>query len=722
MPAIYRFITIAASLGLALTPRPCAQDEAAFDQGYAAVRTLMQKGKWNEAKAAIDQLLSCNAEQAYVQAQKEAIVTDYRLCAFWAETKVPEPSELTGGALESWSPSTGKIRLRYAPGAMKEWEGSDKLRVHPVVFAGPYTITVAGKEYPRGDQSLRVFLDLAELSGCVANFGFAERPSDKGWVKTYLPVSVYELRGDKDVKIDDRKISPAKGGAPYVAQVKVDKGAIELFFDKKSLLRVQRPRQEFGQAGIGVEGDVEVTLEGLVEPSWLQNLCDASLATKRQAFEERFRTTERLPKWLFEVPQVQRTPAKSRFTTACAKSPAAEAALGLFAEGKASQAIGALQKLGDADMDARDRAYLLGACHQSAGNPELALPLADRALEGQPEATHARVLRAEVWLDLGRRKDGLAALRQAAADDPGHFDATEALFVALMRQNDSDSAMRLVRDAKSKHGMWEEVAPLEGMLTMRARGPAWPRRFSNVSAHYQVHSDIDAKTCIDACRLLEESYVNLKGDLAWLDDRKDFARFEVYVFSGESGYQDYCKKILGSPAPHTAGLYSPVLKQLLIWNVPKREEMLRTIRHEGFHQFMDRAVQDPPTWLNEGMAEFWETARRENDKFQGGQPRPAHVAMLIRSRKLLPSLDAFVHGGRADFYENAQLRYAQAWAIVHFLRKGGLQGQRLFQALWDALRSGELGARGAMDKAFAGIDWAKLESEFWTHVLKLEKT
>ena len=205
----------------------------------------------------------------------------------------------------------------------------------------------------------------------------------------------------------------------------------------------------------------------------------------------------------------------------------------------------------------------------------------------------------------------------------------------------------------------------------------------------------------------------------WIKDDKTLGRFRVFLFAGEAGYTDYSRQILGSAPAHTAGLYSPILKQLLIWNLPKREDMEKTIRHEGFHQFLDRVLVDPPSWFNEGMAEFWETARRENDRFTGGQPRPDHVATLMHNRAALPPLKDFVYGSATDFYANAELRYAEGWALVHFLRKGPPQYQKVFQQLWEALRA-DSSARAAIDKGFAGIDLGKLESDFWSYVGKLK--
>ena len=702
-------------LCLSLATSANAQNEAAFDQGYGAVRTVLQQARWSEARAAIDKLLEAHAERIYVQAQKDAIVADYRLCSFWCETVTPKASELIGPSLVSWAPSSGKVKLRYDSAKLAAWDTAQEgLWMHPAVFSGPFTISITAIAYPGGDDTLRVLFDQTSEGGLVADFGFANRRSGRGLEYVFIKAAVREYRTGTESALGSTP-STAREGQPFTAQVRVDKTQVELLFDKKPLLKVQRPQTVNGQIGITYGAVSEVLIEGQIEPSWFENVVDASLATQRERFEERFRATDKLPAWLFRVPELDKKSPRFEFTSAKARSRAAQVAFAFVVEGQLQKAITALTKLSEEDMDESDRHYLIGLCHQRAGQPTLALPFAEKALAADAEATFTRLLQADVWLDLNRAPEAIELQKRAVADDPGNMEAVSALFLALMRRSEIDAATRLVRDAKCKHGLWDETKELDTMLAMRARGPAWSRRFTNTSAHYRVHSDIDAKTCAEACRVLEESHLNLKFELAGGEEPKDFVRHEVFVFSGESSYQEYCNHILGSTAPHTAGLYSPVLKQLLIWNVPKREEMVRTIRHEGFHQFLDRVVPEAPTWFNEGMAEYWETAKREGGKIQGGQARPTHLATLARSKQALPSLRDLVYGSYRDFYANAPLRYPQAWGLVHFLRKGPPAHQKLFTALWQELRAGTLGARGALDKVFAGVDWAKLETEFWAH-------
>jgi tetratricopeptide (TPR) repeat protein len=725
-----RIVAVAAASAAFAVSAAVAQDEAAFDQGIAAVHAAMQQGKWPDARAALLQLLEQHKERLYVLAQKDAIVADCELCSFWCQAAVPKVQDLLSGRIDAYSPGSSHLKIRYQRDNMADWEQGDTLWVHPLVFAGSYTITINDAHYPADNSSLRVVFDLDDASYYVADFGFP--PFDQGRTRVWLPPSIQRVEGKQRTEIDKRDTSAAKPGQPFTAQVRVTKASVEMVYDRKSVLKGKRVRGDsFGQVALFPGSFEEVTLEGDIEPSWLQGLIDQKLAGMRAEFTGRFRAQEVLPKWLFVAPKVERTLPKEDDLASCARSAQGRAVLAQLVRGEFDAALQRLGELGDDDFEAGHRTLLIGLCNYRRGDAEAAQAAAAQALAALPSSTHARVLQAEVWIALHRSGEALALLRQAVADDPGDHEATTALFTALMRDGRVDDAARLVRDAKCRHGLWEEMRELDTMLAMRRRGPAWPKRFSYQTQHYVVYSDIDRKVCAEATRLLENAYVNLEGQLGWLVAApaaagqqaagpqvggQQFERFEVYLFAGESGYQEYNKHILGSAVPHTAGLYSPVLKQLLIWNLPKREDMARTIQHEGFHQYLDRAMDDPPVWFNEGMAEFWETAQRENGALQGGQVRKDHIATILRGKQQLLPLREFVYGSRADFYRFAQLRYAQGWALVHFLRKGPPQNQKLFKALWDALRQRDLGTRAALDRAFAGVDWQKFEADFWAYV------
>ena len=68
-------------------------------------------------------------------------------------------------------------------------------------------------------------------------------------------------------------------------------------------------------------------------------------------------------------------------------------------------------------------------------------------------------------------------------------------------------------------GDLEELRDLGQMVRMARKGPAWPRVFAHQSKHYRVRSDIDARICQEASRILEEAFVMYQADLGWLTER-----------------------------------------------------------------------------------------------------------------------------------------------------------------------------------------------------------
>ena len=170
----------------------------------------------------------------------------------------------------------------------------------------------------------------------------------------------------------------------------------------------------------------------------------------------------------------------------------------------------------------------------------------------------------------------------------------------------------------------------------------------------------------------------------------------MYLFSGLAGYEAYAEDVMGSAPENTAGLYSPALKQLLIWNLPEREQMFLTIRHEGFHQYFDRLVGHSPRWLNEGLAEYYEMIELVGGSWKQGLINSDHRRTL---RSETPHhLKTFVGISDRRFFADVGLAYAQSWAFVHFLRHGGRENEALFDRLIDGLIEGAL-AEEAVDAA-----------------------
>ena len=120
----------------------------------------------------------------------------------------------------------------------------------------------------------------------------------------------------------------------------------------------------------------------------------------------------------------------------------------------------------------------------------------------------------------------------------------------------------------------------------------------------------------------------------------------------------------------TAAYWSPTRRELVAHLSPSGEEaLLKTIRHEAFHQYLSYATSmiAVSPWLNEGYAQYFEDVDSE-DWGDGIDTTDDGIARLA---DVLPSIfkmdyEQFYAG--TDFERN--LKYRLAWSVAVFLEKG----------------------------------------------------
>jgi len=709
------------ALWLAAATTAQQPDDAAFADGLDGVHGVMAEGRWHDARQQLLALLDGHEERDYVLAQRDALVHDYTTCRFQVQAEVRPIGELIGGRIERYSEETRHIEVVY-DGGFGDWEERDGMFVHPLVFAGSYTVRVEGPKYGADGLTAALLFDV-DPSGrdwFAADFGVDHGARGQ-------PAVVRHGDGEYEAPIGATQ-STVKLDEPYVLELRVGEDTVELRSGGRRLLRCDRQPARLGRVAMRKHMSPKVTLSGRIEPSWLQARMDEELSKQRAEFVADFDAKAELPDWLFSMPAPPKTSAQEDGLVpgdAAHFSDEVDEVIALWQQGEVFRAWDILREVAAEDAPVETLTYLEVALLLAAGRVARALPVADRLLTEAPGSGLARLLHAQVLLADGRVGDAIDGMRAALALDPGNRRHYQALAIALLRRDDPgdrEAAMKVLRAGKTEHGLYGELAGLDRMLAMAERGPTFAKRFSATSAHYEVVSDIDVRVCKQACKLLERSYEQLQARFDVPAEERP-RPFRVYLFAGQRGYDDYCRSILGDAVPHTAGLYAPALKQLLIWNLPKRADMERTIVHEGFHQYLDRVMRDPPAWFNEGLAVYWQTLRAtdagaRSSRGKAGGVQREHIVTLSRATKGLPGLKNLVYGDRADFYEHAHLRYPHAWALVHFLLEGDADNRERFDTLWQALR-GQGGARAALDRAFAGVDWVEFETAMWDHLREL---
>jgi hypothetical protein len=198
----------------------------------------------------------------------------------------------------------------------------------------------------------------------------------------------------------------------------------------------------------------------------------------------------------------------------------------------------------------------------------------------------------------------------------------------------------------------------------------------------------------------------------------------IRVFATAEEYTAY----VGAEHAWTSGLWNPFKQELTIrpndWGGSREKEnhLLRVVYHEAFHQYLFLATGgiQAAAWFNEGHASLFENARIAGGRLDVEED-PARLAVLMEMiqgskanlKELLPlTYQEFYAGDN----QQRQERYALAWALVYYLRKGAAAErtpyahqvcQRYLEALIQT-KDGDAATRAAFD----GIDLARLTADF----------
>ena len=190
--------------------------------------------------------------------------------------------------------------------------------------------------------------------------------------------------------------------------------------------------------------------------------------------------------------------------------------------------------------------------------------------------------------------------------------------------------------------------------------------------------------------------------------------------------EDYVRYV-GKDYAWTGGVWMPGRRELVLTQGNNKDEMMRTIRHEAFHQYLSCAYCMIPSapWMNEGHACFFENASAdakgkvsisEDPTFCPALVDNIEQAALYLPRLLSEDYPSF-YSGSAD---ERKLKYAVAWGLVYYLQKGApLERNTPFKTVLpdyasSLAKSHEYGE--ATKQAFDKIDMSVFQDnfrEFW---------
>ena len=115
------------------------------------------------------------------------------------------------------------------------------------------------------------------------------------------------------------------------------------------------------------------------------------------------------------------------------------------------------------------------------------------------------------------------------------------------------------------------------------------------------------------------------------------------------------------------------------------------VYHEYVHSLLHLNMHWLPTWLDEGLAQFYAYTRFEGDRtIIGAPPRNKWALTMLHSRTAIP-LAKFLDqkGSFTRSEEDTELFYEQSWAVTHFLILGpGMGGGASLKKFYNAVQQG----------------------------------
>jgi hypothetical protein len=202
--------------------------------------------------------------------------------------------------------------------------------------------------------------------------------------------------------------------------------------------------------------------------------------------------------------------------------------------------------------------------------------------------------------------------------------------------------------------------------------------------YYTIYTDIDPEqekeAAIRMTRMAEEYHERTRSFSGQITSKLPF-----YLYKSPDDY------FTAGGLPGSAGCFISIGSDGKLMAIAGRNTTLQTwhvVQHEGFHQFAHAVIGGQiPTWLNEGLAEFFGESIFTGDGFVTGVIPPWRLARLkdeINDGDLRPLRQ--IMGLSAQQWANEMniKNYDQAWSMVHFLVYG--DDQKYQQAFGDCIR------------------------------------
>jgi hypothetical protein len=239
--------------------------------------------------------------------------------------------------------------------------------------------------------------------------------------------------------------------------------------------------------------------------------------------------------------------------------------------------------------------------------------------------------------------------------------------------------------------------------------------------HYRVLTNVDSSLAKRIAVRMDGIFEEYQKQMQFEEKVTD--RFVVKVYNTEAEY-------LADGGPEfSAAYFSPYLRELVAFKTPRSETVFESLYHEGMHQFLHFYVPNPPIWFDEGLAQYFESAKLRLDRIGSSKPNYALGAKLsylseqvrdaARNGRLIRLTDLLAMPQEEFYGESRSLNYAQAWAFTHFLIQSTDEPlKKLWKDYFYSLKRGA-GQEEANSSVFGKANMQRLQAAFAQYAKRL---
>lgn len=201
------------------------------------------------------------------------------------------------------------------------------------------------------------------------------------------------------------------------------------------------------------------------------------------------------------------------------------------------------------------------------------------------------------------------------------------------------------------------------------------------SHHYHIHTNLSREETVPFGRHMDAVFGQYERRFADYTKR-NAGLMPLYLFRHQNEYLDFMQHH-GIDATGSGGMFfvTHSIRGLATWaHGHSRSQTLRTLQHEGFHQFAWNYLgPNLPTWMNEGLAQYFEDAVILEHGMELGLGDPKRIALVrdalqykwaVDMEELLSLNNQQWTASLRTNGSRSELLYAQAWSMVYYMIHG----------------------------------------------------